>query len=158
MFEKWKIIKSFPNYEVSTLGRVRSRNKNLVLKPSVSGSGYYQVGLSGDGRYKMIQVHRLVAMAFIDNPDNYPCVNHRNENRLDNQADNLEWCTQRYNVYYGQNSIARRVRQETQKGKCVAVYDSQEDAASITGIAQSSISRACRKERKTAGGFVWKFA
>lgn len=158
MRETWKTIKEFPNYEISSLGKIRSIKRGLILRPSVSGSGYYQVGLWYGRRYKMMPVHRLVAMAFVENPDGLPCVNHKNENRLDNRAENLEWCTQRYNVHYGDNSIARKVLQETPDGECLAVYESQADAAQATGVAQSSISRVCKGERETAGGFVWKFA
>lgn len=106
--EKWKEIEGHIKYKVSDQGRVIHfyRNRWYVLKPSVS-DGYYIVRIDGSTK----RVHRLVAAAFIENPNKYPCVNHKDFNRKNNSVDNLEWCTQQYNVAY--SSVNMR------KPKCV---------------------------------------
>ena len=88
--EIWKQINDFDNYEVSNFGNVRRKTKKgyHLLKPSVNNNGYYQVSLSKDGKAKPFRVHRLVAVAFIPNPDNLPIINHKDENKLNNNADN----------------------------------------------------------------------
>ena len=112
MEEQWKDIIIEKNgvtydytglYQVSNLGRVRSlgndkTRKERILKPKINNKGYLQVILCKNGKVKTFLVHRLVATAFIPNPDNLPVVNHRDENPLNNCVDNLEWCTQKYNV------------------------------------------------------------
>lgn len=117
MKEIWKSIKGFEgHYEVSNLGNVRSldrivkhgkgdsvrRLKGKLLNKSLN-VGYYAVGLRIDGNYKLVKVHRLVAGAFIDNPENKPCVNHKDRDRLNNKVDNLEWCTYKENSQHAFN-------------------------------------------------------
>ena len=91
----WKPIRNFPNYEVSSNGEVRSTNYNhtgvcKILKPSISSNGYYGVILVKEGRRFYRAVHRLVAEAFLPNTNNLPYINHRDENKLNNKASNLE--------------------------------------------------------------------
>lgn len=114
MVEIWKSILGYEGlYEVSNLGRVRSLDRRVsytngqvhihkgrILKPGVS-NGYMQVHLCNNGSMKQPLVHRLVAEAFIPNPDNLPQVNHKDENPSNNNVDNLEWCTSEYNINYG---------------------------------------------------------
>lgn len=107
--EIWKEIKEFDgNYSVSTKGRVRSNgllkgknSKVRILKTELSKKGYLRVGLTKDGKQKKYLVHRLVAIAFLDNPNNLPEVNHRNEIKTDNRVENLEWMSRRDNMNYG---------------------------------------------------------
>lgn len=113
--EIWKDIIGFEQYyQVSNLGRVRSKDrivitpktsyfkKGRILIPSLDGKGNYLfVGLHVNNKVKLIYIHRLVAQNFIPNPHNYKQVNHINENKKDNRADNLEWCTAEYNMNYG---------------------------------------------------------
>lgn len=118
MEEIWKDIEGFEGrYQVSNLGRVRSfvvpENAGRILKPALDGKkNYLFVNLYKEGGSKQqINVHRLVAMAFVPNPNNYPQVNHINEIKTDNRAENLEWCTIKYNSNYGnakQNMIKSR--------------------------------------------------
>ena len=109
--EVWKPVIGYEGlYEVSNFGRVKSlgntrgpsrfRGVETILKCELSKMGYYRVALRNDGKYKHHGVNRLVAMAFIPNPDNLPIVNHKDCNPLNNSVDNLEWCTQKYNVNY----------------------------------------------------------
>lgn len=105
MEEEWRTIKDYSNYQVSNLGNLKSLNyhqtgNEKLLKPH-KVSGHLQVPLSKNGKIKMFFVHRLVAQTFIPNPNNYPIINHKDENPLNNCVDNLEWCTHKYNSNYG---------------------------------------------------------
>ena len=111
MQEIWKTIEEFPNYEVSNLGNVRSivhkdkwgRTKGgQTLKPQFDGRRcYLHVGLFKNGKVTIRNVHRLVAITFIDNPHGYSEVNHIDEDKTNNSVSNLEWCTHKYNNNYG---------------------------------------------------------
>ena len=111
MIEEWRPVVGYEGlYEVSSYGRVRSvdrydnRNcfrKGKVLSPGIKPDGYLTVVLSCNGKCKTINVHRLVAQVFIENPDNLPEVNHKDEDKTNNNVDNLEWCSRKYNVNYG---------------------------------------------------------
>lgn len=111
MSEIWKDVPGYEGlYQVSNLGRVKRlplgkqwpyrRTHNNIRKQHIK-NGYYQVNLSKENEVKWICVHRLVALAFIPNPNNLPCINHRDENKLNNNIENLEWCTYSYNARYG---------------------------------------------------------
>ena len=106
MKEIWSIIVGFPMYKISTFGRVKSLYTNKILKP-VNKNGYMFVTLvEGDKKYSRA-IHRLVAKAFIANPNRYPMINHKDENKANNIITNLEWCNTEYNVNYG-TGIERR--------------------------------------------------
>lgn len=105
MVENWKSIKDHPFYMISNFGRVFSKKSNRIMKNrSVAKKGYQQITLDG----KQFCVHRLVAQAFIPNPNNLPCVNHKDENPSNNNVKNLEWCTYKYNSNYGTNPANRK--------------------------------------------------
>ena len=104
--EIWKEIKGYEGrYQISSLGRVKSLNYNKTGKEDILSPGnirgYLHVRLSKEGKSKPFQVHRLVALHFIPNPNNYPEVNHKDENKQNNTVDNLEWCDRKYNCNYG---------------------------------------------------------
>lgn len=142
MKEVWKQIKDYPEYEVSNLGRVRKGTKLRTKLPR--SDGYRTVNIEGLNKY----VHRLVAEAFLPNPQNLPCVNHKDENKSNNSVNNLEWCDYSYNARY---SYAVKVKcLETGK-----VYDCITDAVKDTGISHSHISKCSRGIEKTAGGYHW---
>ena len=116
----WKDIPGYEGlYQVSNTGRVRSLNYNRtgetkVLKQGTNKGGYKRVNLYKDGKFKIYFVHRLVALVFIPNPNNYPVINHKDENPKNNTVWNLEWCTQEYNINYGN---CRKKMSEAHKGK-----------------------------------------
>lgn len=178
MREIWKDIQGYEGlYQVSnhgrvkSLGRIISKNKRgerfmpeRILVPCLNSSGYYLVSL-GDGRTRnSVYIHRIVANAFISNPNNLPEVNHKDENKANNASDNLEWCDRKYNANYG--TVARRCAEANYKpvemiristGVTVRRFSSAVDAELVTGICRNSISRACHGKYKTAGGYKWRF-
>lgn len=180
MEEVWKPIPGFEGYyEASNLGRIRSIYRyKRVLKPMISNTGYERVDLFKNRRRKQYSVHRLVAITFIDNPDNKPFVNHRDENKINNCADNLEWVTHIENCRYG-TAIKRRtqhlnyskrrinnarqieacskpIAQYTKDGVFVRNWKSASECARENGWQISNIRRCCKNEYATAYGFVFK--
>ena len=159
MQEIWKKIEcSNGHYEVSNMGRIRCIDTGNILKTK-SCRNYYQVYLAyGINKYE--SVHRLVAKAFVENPYNFPVVNHKDEDKHNNCADNLEWCTQKYNVNYGENSKLKnkRVIQYDAQGNALKVWDSMKEAAEYYNIKQQGISRCCRGGRVTCGKYMWSYA
>lgn len=160
--EIWKVIEGYENYEVSSCGNVRSLITGKILKQRFQGN-YKFVTLYRYGLCKHFYIHRLVAQAFLDNPDNLPCVNHKNENKMDNRAENLEFCTHEYNMRYSRNweksnEVTRKtVLQFTKSGEFVDEYESVAEAGRQTGIYHSSISSCCAGKRKSAGNYKWKY-
>ena len=121
MKEEWRDIKGYEDlYQVSNLGRVKSLKDNKgnyrekILSNSTTTQGYLFVHLYKNGKVKLFTVHRLVAMHFIDNSNNYKEVNHKDENKSNNCVENLEWCTREYNNNYGTKN---KRHSESRKGK-----------------------------------------
>lgn len=103
MTEVWRDIDGYENkYQISNYGRIRSVKKNIILKPMVATNGYLVACLWKDNKQKKFLIHRLVAEYFIDNPNSYPEINHKDEDKTNNNANNLEWCTHLYNMNYGE--------------------------------------------------------
>ena len=107
--EVWKDIPGFENYQISNYGNVKSLNygrtgKTKLLKPTISVNGYLQVRLSKSGKPNALLVHRLVAMAFVQNLNNRKQINHKDENKFNNNGDNLEWWDNQYNNTYNGNN------------------------------------------------------
>lgn len=142
------------NRRVIDNGRGEYVRESVVLKPGYRDGGYQMVVLFKDGVGKSASVHRLVAEAFIPNPDNLPEINHKDENPANNRVENLEWCTRQYNIEY---SKAKRVAQFDKDGEKLAEYRSISVAADMTGIGRTSINNALSGWSRTAGGYVWKY-
>lgn len=106
----WKQIAGFEQYEISDKGEVR-RGEH-ILKPFISNSGYYMLHLWKNRKQYTVSIHRLVALTYIANKHNFPFVNHKDENRLNNISSNLEWCTAKYNINYGKakEKISNRMK------------------------------------------------
>lgn len=171
MEEIWKPI-GYEGYEVSNLGRVKSykydKINGKIMKPYKNTKGYLQIDLQLDGRKREnrvhLSVHRLVAIAFIPNPDNLPQVNHKDEDKINNCVDNLEWCTNDYNAHYGTHieRVAEKIR--------VPIYsvDKQGNIEHFPGVREADrivsgkeygisapISMCLNGKRKTAYGRQW---
>ena len=150
-------------YEVSNLGRVRRNGK--ILKPLKHRDGYLHVDLYKNGIRRKGFIHRLVGLAFIPNPDNLPCINHKDEDKTNNTVNNLEWCTREYNNNYGtrneriSESQYKPVLQFDKSGNFITEYPSVIEAEKTTRINRHDISQCCLGlyHHKTAGGFIWKY-
>lgn len=128
MIEIWKDIKDYPNYQVSNLGNVKNIKTNKMLKPFATGNEYLKVALSNKSNKKQFLIHRLVATAFIPNPNNLPEVNHIKEfEKTNNKVENLEWCDHSYNQNYGTRNerVAEKLRHTMKIVRCKKVnqYD-----------------------------------
>lgn len=177
--EIWKDIEDYEGlYQVSNLGRVKSlyrivkggRSKNQVvperiLSTPTNSRGYPIVTLREKGKKKSINVHRLVSIAFIPNPNCLPQVNHIDEDKCNNHVSNLEWCDAQYNNTYGTAQSRSSRTKKIPVLKCddndnvLAEYESALDAERVTGISRAHICQSCRKikYRTRAGGFAWKY-
>lgn len=143
-------------YAVTGNGQVWSHKSNKFLKPSKLPNGYLQVGLTTDGKQKRFLVHRLVAEAYIPNPDNLSEVNHKDENKLNNCVENLEWCNHTYNMNYG--TVKQRISDAVICVETGIKYVSLTAAAEAIGAFKQNISRCLNGRCKTAGGYHWVYA
>ena len=194
--EIWKDIVGYEGlYQVSNLGRVKSLayevtyyrertnsyvtrpHKEQIVKPVTRQHGYLGVMLYGKGGhktrgFKTFSIHRLVAEAFIPNPDGLPEVNHKDENKQNNTVDNLEWITRKGNVNYGTTQQRRannrinndkrckRVMQISLDGKIIAEYPSLAEVQRQTGYSSSNIWNFIngKNTNKHQYGFIWRYA
>jgi hypothetical protein len=168
MYEQWKYINEYDGlYMISNYGNVYSiprKNTKGGLVRKDYHFGYNRVTLCKDGKTKKFFVHRLVAQHFLPNPNNLPQVNHKDENKSNNRVDNLEWCTAKENCNYGKRNekiLHKRCKQIVQISKLlnkINFYNSAKDAEKQTGVQHQDIAKCCKGKRKTAGGFIWKYA
>ena len=160
--EIWKPIEGYPDYEVSSMGRVKSLKygKEKILKNCKDGKGYLYVNLCKEGKPKNYFIHRLVAQAFLPNPNNLPQVNHRNENKTDNRVENLEYCDSKYNINFGTRTekTQKPILQFTKNGDFIKKWNSATQIQRELGFNNSHISNCCKGKRKTCGGFIWGYA
>ena len=182
--EIWKPIKDFEGlYEVSNYGRVKALEKEIefktknqfcefstkyktfekILKPIKHSNGYYVISLSYLGVKKIKAIHRLVAEAFIENPLNKPQVNHKDGNKGNNNADNLEWVTQSENTRHAYTTGLLRhyttpISQFDLNGNFIKQWASIKEAAQTLNIVESGIAKCCCGKRKKSGGYMWGYA
>lgn len=174
MQEIWEDIKGFEGYyQISNLGNVKSlcrvvkRGKNYkpvnerILKPYYH-DGYPEVVLSINGNPRTFSIHRLVAEAFIPNPNKLPIINHKDENPSNNRVDNLEWCTYSYNLAYNDARVKaavpkrKAIRQYTKDGVFIKEWSHARDAAEALKLNKRAIYECCKGRCKTSGGYIWK--
>ena len=151
-------MRDIPGYEgeyaVTSCGKIWSYKNNIFLVQGQNRKGYKVVQLCKNGKQKSFLVHRIVALVYVDNPHKYPEVNHKDETRNNNCANNLEWCTRRYNNTYG-NSVEKRARITGKKVICIETgetYYSIGEAARKTGIDKGCIQRSCALRCKPLNG------
>lgn len=161
MVEKWKAINGYEGlYEVSNHGKVRTAY-GVILKGQANGD-YRDIVLTKNKIRKKYKVHRLVAEAFVPNPYGFPIINHIDECPSNNNAENLEWCTYKYNTNYGTCVKRRAVNHykpvNQYSGEVfVKRWKSIMTASKCLGINSSSITKVAKGKRKTAGGFGWRY-
>lgn len=179
MEEIWKDIKDYEGlYQVSNLGRVKSLGrlvngsnqygvkfqyfkKDKILKPVLDNWGYLRISLYKNTRKIAKRIHILVAEAFLDNQNNYSIINHINGDKTDNRVENLERCTQSHNVQESyrlglQIPTGRAVNQYDLDGHFIKTWDTIREPSLLYN--NSHISDCCRNNRKTAGGYIWRYA
>jgi len=162
----WKDIKGYNGeYKINECGRVCSLkfNKYKILKQIKTKSGRLQVQLCKNGKMKTYLVHRLVASAFIPNYDNLPEVNHKDENPLNNNVNNLEWCSRKYNANYGTGNERRNrgkykaVAQYSMDNKLIKEYDSILKASLENNLDNSAIVKCCKGKISHTGNYHWRY-
>lgn len=147
-------------YAITSCGKVWSYKRKKFLNPIRNQKGYERVFLSTNKGGKNFPIHKLVATAYIPNPNNFPQINHKDENKENNSVNNLEWCTNKYNSNYGTRNI-RMARAKWRKVLCIElnrIFDSEKQAEAELKIGVSRISECCSGKNKTAGGYHWKYA
>ena len=168
IMEEWIRIKNYPHYYISNLARVKSFKKwrgttSRIMKPGGSSSGYLSVVISNSNGHRTHNIHRLLAEAFISNPENKPMINHKNGIKTDNRIDNLEWCTRSENqIHAFRTGLVKPpgetpVLQFSMSGEFIAEYKSQMEAARQTGVSQGNIWSVCNGRYKKTNGFIWKY-
>ena len=174
--EEWKDVIGYEGkYQVSNLGNVRSLDymhtgNAKELKQYTNRYGYKMVRLCKNGDMKAFSVHKLVAMSFIPNPNNYPQVNHKDCNPLNNKVDNLEWCTAEYNNTYNNKHIraletrmkkhigCRKILQLNENEEIIKEYFSISQASKEMKVSNQAISDCLRGIQKHSAGYKWKYA
>lgn len=169
MEEEWRIIKGFSNYEVSNTGFVRNANTYYILKNRITKNGYCQVSLKDDitGKFKNQYIHRLVALAFIENPEDKVYVNHKDGNKTNNNISNLEWSTPGENQHHRHVILNKRITSNRKigmfdkiTGEKIKEFNSILEGAAYFGKdSRENIDNALshKKGQQTAYGYVWKY-
>jgi len=167
--EQWAPIEGFPDYEISTYGRVCSyKGKNQfcdkeetphLLKINNKKNNYCHINLwDQENKRKTLSIHRLVAKTFIPNSNNLPVINHKDENPSNNHIDNLEWCTTKYNINYGTRA-EKEIKTKLKTGNCIPVkcletgeiFYSQIEAERKLNICKGIVSKSIKNKRKYCG-------
>lgn len=179
--EIWKDVPGFETrYQISNMGRIKSksyirsngfglyRTREQIIKPYKEPFGYLAIKLYKDGKCKQAKIHRLVAIAFIPNPDNKPEVDHINTNVEDNRVANLRWVTSSENklnpITRAKNAESRKVANAkpvvcySKNGMLVGKFNSLLEAGEKLHICPTHICHCCKGKRKFAGGYKWKYA
>ena len=171
MEEIWKDVKGYEGlYMVSNKGRIKSMYKQTkilkndnILKPALLNSGYLSVMIYKNKTRKRFTVHRLVAEAFIENPDNKNVINHIDEDKTNNCVENLEWCDYCYNNNYGSArfkqsiSMSTPIEMFTTKGESIAKFRSIPLAAKMCNVTPEAIRFALHNPQNTIAGFLWRY-
>lgn len=179
MEEIWKDIKGYEGlYQISNYGNIISKRiwvgrtfiqKEKKIKPTIAKNGYLRVTLSKENKCKYVNIHRLVAEAFIPNPNKYPCINHIDGNKLNNNLKNLEWCSHSYNLkeayrlglhksHKGAESYrSKKILQYDLNGNFIKEWDYMMQITEVLGYDYTNISKCCNGIYKKSKGYIWKY-
>ena len=153
--EIWKEIQGFEGeYAISNKGNVKNLKSGRIIDGAYNSMGYKQIKLKGKKYY----IHRLVALAFIPNPNNLPQVNHIDEVKTNNNVSNLEWCSASYNINYSIYKHSCKINQITKDGELVKTWESSMQIERETDYHQSYIIQCCKGKHKQAYGYRWEYA
>ena len=153
----------FKYYDITKEGVVINLKTNRKYKGKIGNNGYLTFHTKRNNKYYSWLIHRLVAIKYIPNPNNYPIVNHIDGNKLNISIDNLEWCTQSDNIKHSYDTKLNKgtgqavLQIDVNTHKIINIFKSTREAEKITGIKHNSISKVCRGIRKTAGNYKWKY-
>lgn len=168
--EIWKDIEGYEGlYQISNLGNVKSLNygrtkKEKILKAQLTVDKYYKVVLCKNRNKKQLYIHRLVAKSFLENPNKFPLINHKDENPMNNRVENLEWCDNKYNNNYGtckeRNSKkhSKKVNQYDLQGNLIKTWNGLKEAETTLKISRGNICLCCQGLRNNAGNYIWRYA
>lgn len=161
MKEIYKDIDFLIGYQISNLGNIRN-SKQKQLKPFKNSKGYLYVNPSVSGKRKTIAIHILVALLFVDNPENKPQINHKDGNKENNISTNLEWVDNSENVKHAyktglNNGSSLKVNQHDLNHNYINTYPSISDAANENNLSATSLWKCCNNKRKTSGNFIWEY-
>lgn len=166
MKEIWKIMKENNKYEISNFGKIKTIKTQKIRKPIISKKGYYQMIFYINKKPKSYFVHRLVANNFIDNPNNYEQINHKNENKLDNRVENLEWCNNKYNANYGTKTermlktkwnTFRKIIQKDKNNNVIKLWENIIEIQKETKYNKANIYKCCEGKYKYAYNYIWEY-
>lgn len=165
------------SYQISSFARIRSLHKRKngeILKQGIGNHGYLRVNLNSNGKGYVKTVHRLFAIAFIPNPENLPCLNHKDGIKTHNSFNNIEWCTYSHNNFHAYRSLnkvhafkgktginhhsSKKIKQLTLSGEFIKQWDSITEASKALDIEISNISSVAKNKKNNAGGFKWQYA
>ena len=152
--EQWKIIDGFNGkYAVSDKGNVKNVNTGRIFAERYDGAGYRAVTLNG----KNYNIHRLVALAFIPNPNRLPHINHIDEDKTNNNVENLAWCTASENVKHSIHRQCCKVKQLTKEGELIRIWESFYQIERELGYARQPITKVCKGRQRYAYGYKWLY-
>ena len=161
---EWRTVIEYDRYEVNQFGDIRHKERKRVLTQRPNNGGYLYVNFNIEGHRKNFAVHRIVANAFIPNPNNYPEVNHKDGDRTNNNVTNLEWVSSSQNKIHAYQkeenraSRGKQVEQYSLQGILLRTFISASEAARFIGCSVGAISNCCKGRTKTSQGYVWKYA
>lgn len=169
--EIWKDIPEYEGlYQASNLGKIKSLEKynykghhnfEKILKQIENKNGYYYVSLCKNKKVKIYPIHKLIAKTFLQNPNNFSCINHKDGNKHNNCIENLEFCTYSHNEKEAYRIGLKKTiptAQYDESMNLIEIFVSRAKASEKTGVAEADIWRVCKGIRKTAGGYVWRYA
>jgi len=170
MSRVWRCCPAYSeNYEVSNTGLIRNKHTGYALKPSVDKKGYLRARLSRKNIKKSVRIHRMVAIAFIPNPNILPQVNHKDGDKNNNSVSNLEWSTNSDNMKHAiANRLTRHVENAGRPRRAVIArhkktkelykrYSSIAEAEADTAVIKGNITACCKGRKKSCGGYIWEY-